>query len=173
MKRALLLLSLPAGCTTTAPPAPPPVAFIPVAPPPAAAHTASAPPPASAEPSLPDDGLTTLTAREIVLTDRLHFVTDRADLRPESLPLLDSAAAVLLARPRITVEIQCHTDNRGTLTHNLQLSQERADAIRAYLIARGVPPERLVAKGYGPTRPIADGPVAWQRRCELIRTDGR
>jgi OOP family OmpA-OmpF porin len=172
MRRAILALSLAAGCTAVAPPAPPPVAVIPVAPPAASSPAPSAPPPAPAEPPLPSDGLATLTTREIVLADRLHFATARADLLPESLSLLDSAAAVLLARPRVAIEIQCHTDNRGSVAHNLRLSQDRADAVRAYLIGRGVSPDRLVAKGYGPTRPIADAPVARLRRCELVRTDG-
>jgi outer membrane protein OmpA-like peptidoglycan-associated protein len=171
MRRAILAFSLAVGCAAAEPAAPPPVAAIPAAPPVVAAPAPSTPASAPAELRLPDDGLATLTAREIVLTDRLHFVTDRPDLRPESLHLLDGAAAVLLARPRVTLEIQCHTDNRGSAAHALRLSQDRADAVRAYLIGRGVPPERLVAKGYGPTRPIADAPVAQQRRCDLVRTD--
>jgi outer membrane protein OmpA-like peptidoglycan-associated protein len=169
VRRVLPVLSLAVGCAAALPPAPPPVSVIPV-PPAEAAPVRSAPAPE--EPPLPDDGLATLTAREIQLADRLHFVTNSAELRPESLPLLDSAAAVLIARPRVTLEIGCHTDNRGSPAHGLRLSQDRADAVRAYLIGRGVAPGRLVAKGYGPTRPIADGPIALQRRCELVRTDG-
>lgn len=118
--------------------------------------------------SLPDNGTATLTAHEIVLGDRLRFVTDRSELLAESLPLLDSAGATLLARPGVTLEIQCHTDLRGSVEHAQSLSQDRADAIRAHLIGRGVSPERLVARGFGTSRPIADGE---SRRCDLIRTD--
>ena len=50
--------------------------------------------------------------------------------------------------------IEGHTDNTGVAEHNLQLSQERADAIKAYLIRKGVKAKRLEAKGYGQTRPI-------------------
>jgi outer membrane protein OmpA-like peptidoglycan-associated protein len=170
MRCAILAFLLAAGCAVE-PPAPPPVAVIPVAPPDAPSPSRSAPVSARAEPRLPDDGLATLTAREIVLADRLHFATNGPDILPESLPLLDSAAAFLLARPRITLEIQCHTDNRGSAAHALRLSQDRADAVRAYLISRGIAAERLVAKGYGPTRPITHAPVAVLRRCELVRTD--
>jgi len=118
--------------------------------------------------SVPNNGAVTLGARELVLADRIRFSTDGSELLQESLPLLDSVGAELVAHPSVTIEIQCHTDLRGSAEHALTLSQERVDAIRTYLMSRGVAPRRLLARGFGVTRPIADGE---HRRCDLIRTD--
>jgi outer membrane protein OmpA-like peptidoglycan-associated protein len=71
--------------------------------------------------------------------------------------LLDAVAAVLRAHDEIAhVEVQGHTDNRGTPAHNMQLSQARAQAVMSALVQRGVAAGRLTAKGYGQTAPIAD-----------------
>lgn len=66
-------------------------------------------------------------------------------LRSEVLPLMQK-------RPSLQVEIAAHTDSRGDAAKNLQLSQKRADAIVSWLEAQGMPPERLIAKGFGETR---------------------
>ena len=77
--------------------------------------------------------------------------------------------------PDINVEVSGHTDNTGASATNLRLSQARADAVRAYLATKGVAPERMVAKGYGPAQPIAPNTTsagrAQNRRVELRRTN--
>lgn len=57
--------------------------------------------------------------------------------------------------PRLKVEIAGHTDNIGTAAYNMQLSQRRAEAVKDYLVKKGIDPRRITAKGYGKTRPLA------------------
>jgi outer membrane protein OmpA-like peptidoglycan-associated protein len=98
-----------------------------------------------------------MTAARVVIREAVHFDFDRATLRPESGPILDEVAATVLAHPGIVrVEVQGHTDDRGDVAYNQRLSQLRAEAVVRALATRGVAPERLVAQGYGPTRPVAD-----------------
>jgi OOP family OmpA-OmpF porin len=86
----------------------------------------------------------------------VNFEFDSAALTSESLTHLDKVAAALERYPRLTVEMQGHTDSVGADAYNLELSQQRADAVRNHLLSRGVAPERVTAKGYGETQPIAD-----------------
>jgi len=65
---------------------------------------------------------------------------------------LDELADRMQVNPALTIEIAVHTDARGNLNDALQLSQKRADVIATYLKSKGVPKERLLAKGYGATR---------------------
>ncbi|MDQ2670675.1 MAG: OmpA family protein, partial [Gemmatimonadota bacterium] len=92
-----------------------------------------------------------------------------------SRPALDRAARVLLDNPSVRVEIAGHTDATGDPQQNVRLSLLRAEAVRQALVQRGVPPQRLVAAGYGSTRPIAQGRSAaanaQNRRVELIPLD--
>lgn len=72
------------------------------------------------------------------------------------MPYLNRVADVLKAAPSGTVlEVAGHTDNTGAAAANMQLSQQRADAVRSYLIQQGVSPDSLVARGYGDSKPIA------------------
>jgi len=96
-----------------------------------------------------------LLQQAMVFTFRnIYFDLNKATLRPESYPVLDSIARMLLENPTVKVEIGGHTDTRGSFTYNLRLSQSRAESVRQYLISRGVEPERLIAKGYGASKPI-------------------
>lgn len=96
-----------------------------------------------------------LLRKAMVFTFRnIYFDLNKATLRPESYPVLDSIAQMLLENPTVKVEIAGHTDTRGSFTYNLRLSQARAESVRRYLISKGVEPERLIAKGYGESQPI-------------------
>jgi OOP family OmpA-OmpF porin len=88
------------------------------------------------------------------------FATNSATLTPESRPALDAVAADLRKYPRLRVELQGHTDSSGADAYNLDLSQRRAESVRNYLIAQGVPGTQLEARGYGETEPIADNTTA-------------
>ncbi|RKX69963.1 hypothetical protein DRP53_06475, partial [candidate division WOR-3 bacterium] len=97
----------------------------------------------------------------------------KATIKPESYPILDEAAAILTSHPEIRVEIQGHTDSIGSDAYNLKLSNLRANAVRTYLIERhGIDPSRLVARGYGESRPIADNRTkegrAQNRRVDFV-----
>ena len=85
-------------------------------------------------------------------------------------------AASLLAHPDVRVEVAGHTDITGRHSYNMRLSQQRAQAVKAYLARRGVEPSRMVAVGYGPDQPIADNGTpegrAQNRRVELRLLEG-
>jgi OmpA-OmpF porin, OOP family len=86
----------------------------------------------------------------------INFPTNSAEIPAISKPLLQQAANAIRQLPTSTViEIGGYTDNVGDSAANLQLSQERADAVRAALIEAGVDPSMLVAKGYGSASPVA------------------
>jgi outer membrane protein OmpA-like peptidoglycan-associated protein len=86
----------------------------------------------------------------------INFPTDSAEVPATAKPLLQQAAVAIRQLPTGTViEIGGYTDNTGDPAANLQLSQERADSVRAALIDAGVDPSMLVAKGYGSASPIA------------------
>lgn len=105
----------------------------------------------------------------------IEFDVGSDRLRPTSEAPLAAAAAVLKAKADLTVEVEGHTDDTGAEASNLALSQRRAEAVRARLIALGVPASRLTAKGYGASRPIASNetPEGKQRnrRVELVRPE--
>jgi opacity protein-like surface antigen len=79
----------------------------------------------------------------------VNFDFNKATLRPESYPILDNAAAILLSHTDVTVEVQGHTDQIGSDKYNDGLSQRRADAVKKYLIAKGVDAGRLTTVGKG------------------------
>ena len=96
-----------------------------------------------------------LSAKAIVIKRQVQFVTSSAEIRPESNALMAEIADVLLRNPQVRlVEIQGHTDDVGADTVNQDLSQRRAEAVRAWLLAAGVAADRLTAVGYGSNRPL-------------------
>ncbi len=96
-----------------------------------------------------------VTRERIHLKDKVYFDTGKATIQKRSYGLLDSAVQILKDYPEIRkLRIEGHTDSRGSESYNLQLSQARADAVRQYFIDHGVEPERLVAVGYGESRPL-------------------
>lgn len=84
------------------------------------------------------------------------FNSSSAEFRDSSYAALDTLAARLMAHPEWHLTIEGHTDNSGIPTKNMVLSQRRADAIRAYLLSKGIDGNRLTAVGYGSSRPMAD-----------------
>lgn len=121
----------------------------------------------------PKQGLVAVGKTEITIKQQVQFALDQAVILPESIPLLTEIADVLIHNPRIKrVEIQGHTDNSGTPDHNQTLSEQRADAVRGWLTSHGVTPDRLVAKGYGQTKPLVPNVTtankAKNRRVQFI-----
>ncbi|PUZ26802.1 WD40-like Beta Propeller Repeat [Chitinophaga costaii] len=92
--------------------------------------------------------------KPVVLKD-IYYDFNKATLRPESKPTLDSIVIIMQDNPDINVELSAHTDSKGKDAYNMKLSQARAQACVSYLESKGVPVSRLIARGYGKTRPIA------------------
>ena len=85
----------------------------------------------------------------------MNFETNSAMLTTDSYPVLDKVADGLVKHPRLRVEVQGHTDSTGAKAYNMSLSAKRADAVREYLLHKGVNTQQMVSKGYGPTEPVA------------------
>jgi outer membrane protein OmpA-like peptidoglycan-associated protein len=121
----------------------------------------------------PRRSLVRVTAKEITIKQQIQFALDQDVILPESTPLLIEIADVLIKNPRIKqVEVQGHTDNTGTPEHNQDLSERRANSVRNWLIKHGVDADRLVAKGYGQTKPLVPNVTtankARNRRVQFI-----
>jgi len=84
------------------------------------------------------------------------FESGKAVIRPESFATLNDAAKVLAEYQALRVEISGHTDSTGTVEKNLQLSKDRAEAVKTYLTGRGIASERIETRGAGPNEPVAD-----------------
>lgn len=103
----------------------------------------------------PKNPLVALEKKEIIIRQQVQFAIDSAVILPASTGLMTEIADVLLKNPRIRrVEVQGHTDGTGSPGHNLKLSEDRASSVVAWLVAHGVPESRLVAKGYGDSKPL-------------------
>ena len=105
----------------------------------------------------------------------IRFASGSARILADSEPTLQQALAVLQANPTVRVEVSGHTDDRGRESTNTRLSQQRAEAVRDWLVEHGVDAARLTVRGYGPREPIApnDTPEgrARNRRIEFRRLD--
>lgn len=101
----------------------------------------------------------------------LFFETDKADILPQGYPILYEVITVLKANPGVKVEIQGHTDSRGSDAYNQKLSERRARAVRDYLVKAGIKADRLTYKGYGESKPAVPNTtaanMAKNRRVEL------
>ncbi len=96
-----------------------------------------------------------LKTGEIIVLRNIFYDYNKASLRKESIVELQQLVAILRQYPSMKIEIRSHTDNIGSQEYNLKLSQARAQAVVNYLVKQGIDKNRLIAKGYGETRPIA------------------
>jgi peptidoglycan-associated lipoprotein len=90
---------------------------------------------------------------QVIEIENIFYDFAKWDLRPESMVALDNLVETLVDNPNVTIELMSHTDSRGSLEDNYQLSQKRAQSVVNYLISKGIAAERLEAKGYGETVP--------------------
>ncbi len=102
---------------------------------------------------------------------RIQFRVNSADLAQGSFKVLDEVASILKENTDIRVSIEGHTSSEGPYDMNVRLSEKRANTVKAYLVSRGIDPERLSAKGFGPDKPLNPGndaaAKAENRRVEL------
>jgi len=108
----------------------------------------------------------------ITLSGSVLFASNNATLLPAAQARLDQVAKALMATKERRLTVEGHTDSQGTTDYNLDLSQRRADAVRAYLVSRDYPADRIQARGIGKGRPVADNASpegrANNRRVEII-----
>jgi OOP family OmpA-OmpF porin len=107
-----------------------------------------------------------LDGTKITFRDPVHFEFGKPVIKRESYAQLDALAAMLKSDASIKLlEVQAHTDERGDDKYNLEITQKRAEAVRVYLIKKGIAGTRLVAQGYGETQPIdaAHTEAAWAK----------
>jgi outer membrane protein OmpA-like peptidoglycan-associated protein len=112
-------------------------------------------------------------SNKIEIEEQIQFETWKAVILEESFGTLDQIAATMKEHPELTlVEIQGHTAKANQPKRTRRLSQDRAEAVRRYLVKQGVDEERLLAKGYGEDRPVADNETeegrSQNRRVEFI-----
>ncbi|RYY20893.1 MAG: OmpA family protein, partial [Cytophagaceae bacterium] len=88
-------------------------------------------------------------------TKYIQFNFDKATLKPSSFPKLQQLVQILNEYPDYSLSIAGHTDNVGDDAYNLKLSYERAATARTYMLGKGIPADRIEARGYGETKPIA------------------
>lgn len=102
----------------------------------------------------------------------IQFETGKSNIKPVSFKILDDVAKVLFENPTYLVEIQGHTDNVGKKDANKTLSENRAQAVRDYLIKKGIDQKRMTASGYGDTKPVLPNTTsanrAKNRRVEFV-----
>ena len=108
--------------------------------------------------------------------DRIYFIVDQSDLTPEAQEILTKQAQWLQQYSGVLVQVEGHSDERGTREYNIALSARRATATREFLIAQGVNPKRISSIAYGKERPAAlcDAEQCWtqNRRAVTVITGG-
>jgi len=106
--------------------------------------------------------------------ERIHFDTDKSNIRDDAREILKKNADVLKANPNIKIQIEGHCDERNTVEYNLALGERRAAAAKDYLVKLGVDAGRISTISYGEERPISMGhdETAWwqNRHCEFMAT---
>ena len=104
---------------------------------------------------------------------QVNFDVDKAILRADASAVIDEISTLLQANPSLRLSIDGHTDNSGSAEHNLALSGERAAAVVAALVGKGIQATRLQSQGFGPNKPVADNSAeagrALNRRVELVK----
>lgn len=112
-------------------------------------------PPDKEKMRIPPIKLKKIEAGKNIVLNNIFFDFDKATLRADSKPELERVAKVLKDNPSMKIEISGHTDNKGSATYNLKLSESRAKSVVDFLISAGIESTRLTYKGYGFLKPIA------------------
>jgi peptidoglycan-associated lipoprotein len=112
------------------------------------------------------------TQGSVAQLQTVFFDYDSAELNPQAVRVLDSDAQWLQQNPGLDIQIEGHTDERGTVEYNLTLGERRAKTVRDYLMSKGVPGERLHTISYGEERPLdaghGDPSYAKNRRVQFL-----
>jgi len=118
--------------------------------------TLPAPPPAPPPPPPEPEKRVKLEDNKITITEKIQFEYNSSNILEVSHSLLNEVAEVIKGAPRIKkLQIEGHASSEGNDDYNMRLSEGRAKAVKAYLVGQGIPETKLVAKGFGETKPIA------------------
>ncbi len=90
-----------------------------------------------------------------VVLDHLIFDQGRAVINPKSFQELDELVAMMKDSPKVEIQLEGHTDNVGNPQANIKLSQQRVDAVKKYIISKGINKKRVMTKAYGGSQPVA------------------
>jgi outer membrane protein OmpA-like peptidoglycan-associated protein len=111
---------------------------------------------------------------QVFQLENVYFDFNKWDLLPASYTELDKVVKFMTENPKVEIELSGHTDNVGKPDYNMNLSQKRAESVRAYVLSRGVDSKRITAKGYGMNKPIASNETSMgrdqNRRVEFMIT---
>lgn len=123
-----------------------------------------------------DTRMARMDAARSVVAERIYFDFNRSEIKPEGRETLASKVDVLSEFPEISIRVEGHADERGTVEYNLALGEQRAQAAKDYLVNAGVDPDRAATISYGEERPAVDesNESAWSenRRDEFVITSG-
>ena len=120
----------------------------------------------------PKKSLVIFKGDKIEILQQVHFASGKATILPDSFNLLQQVVDVVIKNDLKRVRVEGHTDNRGVKAANQQLSEDRAKAVKDYLVAQGIDAQRLESAGYGDSKPVAPNLTArgreLNRRVEFI-----
>lgn len=138
----------------------------------AATQTAEVPITSNLQVSIAEVATLTQNLNALLGRSGINFDSGSSVITAGSAPTLDNAASSILQIPGVRVAINGYTDNVGSAAENQVLSQQRADAVKSYLVGKGVPADQLTATGFGPAEPKADNSTeegrAANRRIEFV-----
>ena len=158
--------------TQSPPPPPPPAAPPPPAPEPTPAASTPAPAPTPPPAAEPPKTSVSVSGDRLGVPGNIVYETGKAIIKPESEPTLNALKDFMMQNPNFTrIRVEGHTDNVGKPADNMKLSTDRAMAVVTWMDAHGVSKDRLLAVGFGDTKPIADNTTedgkAQNRRTEF------
>ncbi|KAB5485493.1 OmpA family protein [Flagellimonas hadalis] len=119
--------------------------------------------------------------RIMIKAEQIHFDYNLWYLRNEAKDRLGVVLDILQKYPNSIIEVGTHTDSRGNLEYNRELSQKRANSVKDFLVSKGIGPDRIIAKGYGESRPLvkcetddecSEEDHELNRRCEFVVIEG-
>lgn len=103
--------------------------------------------------------------KEAIVITNIYYESGKAELRPESKTSLDKELVPLLKdNPQLIIEIGSHTDDVGSNEFNMKLSQQRAESVVKHLVEKGIPKERMLARGYGESKPLTTNVTPEERQ---------
>ena len=106
----------------------------------------------------------------------VHFDYDRSEIRADSRAILDRKTMILRDEPTMRIRVEGHADDRGSTEYNLALGSRRAEAVKAYITAAGIPASRIEIVSHGEDRPLersrTESALSRNRRAEFVVTGG-